>query len=137
MSLILTRLPGEPVIIIKPALPVEQNIEHVFSIHAQCAHIASGLGSPLYRIMDFRLADLAYSDILLLLDIEKENGPGSLTDPQMRTVLVGYHPLLKIAARKARQQFSVHIPIFDSMSEALACIRASTGARSGTAGCAT
>jgi hypothetical protein len=135
MSLIFTRLPGEPIIVIKPALPVEQNIEHVYAVDARCDQIASGLGGPLYRIIDMRSVDLAYSDILLYLDLEKEGRPGSLADPRVRTLMVGYHPLLKIAARKTLQELNVIIPIFDSMDEALAYVRADAEARSGSASC--
>jgi len=132
MSLILTRLPDEPIIIVKPALPVEQHIEYVFSVDAQCARIVAEQGGPLYRIVDLRMADLAYSDILLFLDIAKENRRGALTDPHIRTLLVGRHPLLRIAARKARQELDLVIPVFASMGEALAHVRAGIGARSGT-----
>jgi len=137
MSLILTRLPDEPILIVKPALPVEQHIEVVFSIDAQCARLVAEQGSPLYRIVDLRTADLAYSDILLVLDIAKENRRGALTDPHIRTLLVGRHPLLRIAARKARQELGVVIPVFPSIGEALAHIRVGTGARSGTGRSAT
>jgi hypothetical protein len=135
MSLIFTRLPGEPIIVVKPALPVEQNIEHVYTIDARCDQIASELGGPLYRIMDMRFADLAFSDILLFLDLEKEGRPGSLVDPRVRTLMVGHHPLLKIAARKTLQELDVTVPVFDSMDEALAYVRADAEARSGSASC--
>ncbi|HVO72032.1 MAG TPA: hypothetical protein VMT24_18410 [Aggregatilineaceae bacterium] len=135
MSLILTRLPGEPIIVVKPALPVEQNIEHVFTIDARCDQIVSELGGPLYRILDMRLADLAFSDILLFLDLEKEGRPGSLADPRVRTLMVGRHPLLKIAARRILQELNVTVPVFEAVDEALACVRADAEARSGSASC--
>jgi hypothetical protein len=132
MSLILTRLPDEPIIIVKPALPVEQHIEYVLSVDAQCARLVAEQGSPLFRIVDLRMGDLAYSDILLFLDIGKENRHGALSDPRIRTLLVGRHPLLRIAARKAQQDLDLVIPVFPSMGEALAHIRAGTEVRSGT-----
>lgn len=118
------KLPDEPIVIVTIALPIERHLSSLHSVCAQIDRIARQVRRPLYTILDLRGQDLSFSDILLGLDEQKDQPPGSMTDPRVRPIVAGDHPLLAIAQKKARQQLAIEIPVFDTLQIALAYVRA-------------
>jgi len=120
------RLPNEPIVIVSSAPGFGDGLAQQPSVDALIAQLAAKTRHPrLYRITDLRrVHQIDFSDILLWLDVQREYGPGSLRDPRVQWVVVGEHPLLTIAARKIRTNFDLDVPVFATMNEALAFVRA-------------
>jgi|GEM_PF-7070693 hypothetical protein len=118
------KLPGEPIVIVTIALPIERHLSSLYSIRAQIDRVAREAGGPLYVLFDLRNQDVSFSDILLGLDEQAGRPPGALTDPRVRPVGVGDHPLLAIAAKKTWQRYSIDVPIFTTLEAALQYVRA-------------
>jgi hypothetical protein len=123
------KLPGEPIVIVTIALPIERYLSSLHSVRGQIDRVAREVGSPLYEILDLRNQDVSFSDILLGLDEQHGQPPGSITDPRIRPVAVGDHPLLPIAVKKTRQRFSIDVPVFDTLQAALDFVRAELGGK--------
>jgi hypothetical protein len=121
------KLPGEPIVIVTIALPIERHLSSLYSIRAQIDRVAREAGGPLYVLLDLRNQDVSFSDILLGLDEQVGRPPGAITDPRVRPVGVGDHPLLAIAAKKTWQRYSIDVPIFDTLEAALQHARAELG----------
>jgi hypothetical protein len=80
---------------------------------------ASTIQGILYRIIDVTRWRIAFSDLMLVLDIDTRGGSG--VDPRVRTVIVGSGEMvtLGIEAMKQQQYGAVNIPGFATMAEAL------------------
>lgn len=123
MAFIITRLPGEPIVIAGFDLPLSQHLPDLKAFTAQCARIVDEVDGPLYRIINLVTPQIDYSDVLLFLNDIRQQRPGSTTDPRMRTVAVGTHPMIAIGVRQIRTQFGLEIPIFATLGEALDYVR--------------
>ncbi len=131
MAFVVTKLPDEPIILLRVDLPFEQHRDTLHHVAARCARLAVDHGGLLYRILDGWWLNASYSDILLLIDDHKHDYPGSLRDPHIRTVFAGDSPLLELAARKIHQQLSITVPVYPTLDAALVAIRAELAAQVG------
>lgn len=124
MAFVLTILPDEPIVLLRVDLPLEQHLGILHHVWARCARLADEHGGLLYRIMDARNLDIAYSDILLMLDDLTHDRPGSLRDARIQTVVLGNSPLAALGVQKIWEKTAITIPIFGTLDAALAAIRA-------------
>ncbi len=118
-----SRLPDEPIIIVKAEPPflrddVDDTNERV---HALAREIDTGV----FRISDVRLINVTFESIQETLAEHMDGEPGSITDPQMIPVFVGGGALSKILANGfAHHNFGgVEVLLFDDLEVALTYIR--------------
>lgn len=128
MAFSVMQLPNEPVVIGMLELPVDDHLDDIPLLLAEIARLIVQVGGRLTAIWDFRGQEIAFSDILLLLDAHRGHPPGSLTDPRVRTLVVGDHPLLPVAISHVRKTLGVELRRFDTLAEALAVARAGPNA---------
>lgn len=123
MAFAVKKLPDEPIVIVTVDLPVHEYEQNFKSLSTQLDQLVSSLASPLYTILDVRSLDVAFSDILLLIDLSREFPSGLLADGRMIWILVGEHPLLPIAIRRLAQQLGGEFLTFEAIEDTLAFIR--------------
>jgi len=131
MAFIVTILPNEPIILLRFDLPLEKHLGILRHVWTRCARLVDEHDGLLYRILDTRNLDIAYSDVLLILDDLRYDRPGSLSDPQIQSVAVGDSPILTLGLQKISEQCHIDIPIFDTLDAALTAIRAEITAQPG------
>ncbi|NDJ78532.1 MAG: hypothetical protein GYB65_19960 [Chloroflexi bacterium] len=124
MTYTVTKLTGEPIVIIKAEPPTDDYFdEDAPVLHAQLDALASQVQGVLYCVMDTRLLDISFSDILLWIDENHQGLPGTASDARLRLVVVGEHPLIPTGLKKVRQKMALDIPHFDTVAVALAYVR--------------
>jgi hypothetical protein len=123
MPFVISRLPDEPIVHVLIDVPLEQHMNSVTSIIKGLMDLARQSGSILYVVVDMTDQDPTVSDIHLAIDLltplEKW-----LTEPPVRSALVGNHPVLSVAVRRFQQQLDLEVQQYEQMDEALASIRA-------------
>lgn len=124
MPFALSQLPDEPIIVGSLEFPIHDYLDELPILRARLDEIASAQPGLTVVIWDIRAQDISYSDIILLLDEAREGGPGNLTDPRLRPIVISTHPIARVGANKARQMFYIDIPLFSTLEMALAQARA-------------
>lgn len=126
MSIIMSKLPDEPVIISILSIPLHHHPGEVMRLNCEIAKVAQS--HPLYHICKINeIEPLSFSDILLWLSEQQEYLPGSINDHHITTILVGDGPLFQIWQKKICQRLGLVIPTYPSVTQALACVRAEGG----------
>jgi hypothetical protein len=101
--------------------------EDTRAVFAQVAGLLDTYGAPLYRItcVVSEDADTTFDEVMMMTTLSSHGLPGSATDPNVFTVLVGDHPLVDLFADAMRQEpfGAVEIPIFNTEAEALAFVQ--------------
>jgi hypothetical protein len=94
-------------------------------IYQRSAALIQQMGGMIHRVTDARLATSSFADILRLVREASKGLPGSATDPNVKTVFVGNHEMLRLVADMLRQpQFGhIQIPMFPTLEDALVAVR--------------
>lgn len=114
----------EPIAIVTLALPLDRYPRGLSVVHQRLDHLAHGTPTPLTVIFDLSGQEPSFSDILLWLAEQGPDVPGSIADPRLRPLLVGTHPVLTIAVKKASQKLGVELLHFPTLEPALDHARA-------------
>ncbi len=124
MSIEITLLADLPVIcvVFHEALTLE-GVQYVFQ---KSTELTQGMPAPIYRISDIRKAQTSFAEMLKILQAARGGRAGSPTDPRIRQLFVGSNQWINMARNVMEQpQFGgVQIPIFASMDDAIAYVRA-------------
>jgi len=123
MAASVRKLSDEPIAIIHIEVPGDRNLASLRAVEVQVNQIVRETGDPLYCVLDGRSLEPSYSDVLLWLDDHQQAYPSPITNPHIRLVVVGTHPMLATAVQKVRQFFKTDVPLFTTLDEALAFIR--------------
>ncbi len=123
MPFAIIQMPGEPIVLVRIEVPLEQHIASAASVNAQLAQLASASSGDIYILIDMRGQAPTFSDILI--GIQLLNQPESwLEQRSARPVLVGTDPMLRIAIKRFKQQLGLDLVHFETMDEALVYARA-------------
>ena len=123
MPFAIIQMPGEPIVLVRIEVPLEQHIASATSVNAQLAQLARASSGDIYILIDMRGQVPTFSDILI--GIQLLNQPESwLEQRAVRPVLVGTDPMLRIAIKRFKQQLGLDLVHFETMDEALAYARA-------------
>ncbi|MBI5960787.1 MAG: hypothetical protein HY866_18755 [Chloroflexi bacterium] len=123
MPCTVTRLAGEPILILQFDLNLEDRLSSLRSVQSQVASIAAATGGLLVVIADLREHDVKYSDFLLMAHDMPHHPEGSPLDPRIRPAMIGDHPLIEIGVRKINQMLGIQIEHFATLEKALAWAR--------------
>lgn len=132
MGFTLVRLPNEPIIIINFKLPLSDDLDAPARIAAEAHRILEEADGVLYSIVNIGDQDLAFSDILLYISTQHEGRAGSTQDVRVRLIAVGTHPLLQTGIKRFQREFSITIPLFTTVDDAVAHARAQINPSSAT-----
>jgi hypothetical protein len=119
MAFQIKKLPDEPILIITIDLPMERHLAEFRVLCGEIGRLVDEAPGPVYRILDLRGEDIAFSDILLGIAEHSGNQSGSLIDPRTRLMMVGTHAMIPVAVRKIKQKLDVDVPWFMTLHEAL------------------
>jgi hypothetical protein len=128
MVFAVSKLPGEPILIVTLDLPLEQHLQSWRSLTAALARFVTEAERGIAVVFDLRDQEVSFSDILIGISELQASAADWIVDPNMSLVIVGEHPMLDITARRVDQQFHFLPPRFATMEEALAQIRAARDA---------
>lgn len=124
----ITRLPDEPIIVIRATPPTDAYNDVRRKLDDLEALVQTMPGPVIFRINDYSaLPEPTLNGIIFVLAEETRTPrPGSAADPRIRNVVVGSHPLIRLAIEglKQPQYGSVDVPLFDTYDAALAYVRA-------------
>lgn len=123
MGFVVRKLQGEPIAIVTLALPIERYPRGPSMVGHQLAQLAARESGPLFAIFDMRTLEPSLSDIHLWLAEQTHHANGSIYDTRLHPVLVGAHPMIPIAAKKARQHLGMDVRHVTTLDEALAYAR--------------
>lgn len=119
---------GEPIILVKvmPPYTPEMLEESPREIMALVHDFYERVGGPIYRINDLRDSGLSLSELMISMAEERAGAAGSVTDTNVRNLVVANEGLVKqmVEAMSQPQYSGIHMPIFETVEEALAHIRA-------------
>lgn len=119
------KMPGMPIVIVTYYGHI--TIDDAKAVFAQMAGLLTTYGAPLYRIayVDCNTAHTSFDEVMMLTTLSSKGKPGSPTDPNVKTVLVGKHLLIDLYVDAMRQEAfgAVDIPIFDTLDDALTHVR--------------
>jgi len=119
MAYAVLKLAGEPILVVKIVLPLEQTLCAARHLWYEINQQADQSSEPFYAIFDLSTEQPDFSDILLWIDERRTSPEGRYRSPQLRTVLVGSHMMVALAARKIQRQLGVEISHYDLLDEAL------------------
>ncbi|MEL6150593.1 MAG: hypothetical protein AAGK74_03560 [Chloroflexota bacterium] len=99
------------------------------AVIAQTATLLDDYGAPLYRVICVdceQEAHASFDEVMMLTTLSSRRKRGSVTDPNVLTVLVGEHILIDLYVDAMRQEAfgGVDIPLFGAMDDALVYVRA-------------
>lgn len=126
MAISATRLPDEPIIIVKYIDPPDPPDEQAAETSHQMSALMKDIEGPVYRINDILDYDLQFSDMVLGMAAEMRGGlPGTVSDSRVHTVTVGSSELVRIGTEAAKQsQYGeIDIKLFTSIDDALSYVR--------------
>lgn len=124
MTYIVTRLPNEPIAIAGFDLPLSNYLTDIAAWNNYCVRMVDQFGAPLFRIINLDIPAIDFSDLLLFIDDQHERRPGSISDPQMRTIVIGQHPFIQLGVKRLQDELGVHVPIMSTLEDALRYARA-------------
>jgi hypothetical protein len=129
------KLQDEPIVMVTFSPPVgtfSETAETGRAVITQVASLIAGIEEPVYRINDFSQVNIHFDQLCMLTNEECQGRAGSLSDPQVRGVIVGFSRTIKIF----REVLSLHCPFIDvlaftSLDEALEHVRCQLAADTG------
>jgi hypothetical protein len=123
MSVIVTKLPNEPIVIAD--VQGRMDVESIRNIFAQTAVLCHEDGGQIYQIASFLDVDASIKDAARVLVEASRGAPGSALDPKVRAVLVAGHNRVRLLFDLMRQKEfgGVEVPVFDTLDAALAYVR--------------
>ncbi len=124
MTYIVTRLPNEPIAIAGFDLPLTDHLNDIAAWNNYCVRMVDQFGAPLFRIINLDIPNIDFCDLLLFIDDQHERRPGSITDPAMRTVVIGQHPFIELGVKRLHDELGVDVPIMRTLEDALRYARA-------------
>ncbi|NDJ53884.1 MAG: hypothetical protein GYB68_12490 [Chloroflexi bacterium] len=94
-------------------------------VMATSAMIADRHGGPIVRIGDATRVKVSFSHLVTAIGLLATRRPGSLRDGRIINIIVSPHPVGHLAAEflSQRQLGELHIPVFETRSEAIAYAR--------------
>ena len=120
------KVPGLPVVIVTYHGHI--TVDDARAAFAQIAGLLDTYGAPLYRIthVDCDHAHASFDEVMMLTTISSKGVRGSVTDPDVYTVLVGEHVLIDLYVDAMRQEAfgAVELPVFATMEEAMVYVQA-------------
>jgi hypothetical protein len=126
----ITKLPDEPIVIVTIRLPLHEYLDDIAILNEQVAQILATTEGPVYRISDgSKLDDIAFSDILLWLGEQRTSRPGSVLDSRVIPIAVGSGRMAQAGLRKLAERTGVHMPLFETLEEAVEFARAQLAQR--------
>ena len=124
MSVTVTRISNEPIFhALFTGTVIEQDLLDMFE---QSLEMAQVVPEPhIYRITESRSADIAFTQIMYVLDSMSNGRAGSSTDPRFKPVLVGDDDNMRTIAEATHQEQygNMNLPLFTSFEDALAYVR--------------
>lgn len=115
------KLLGKPIAIVNYYGHV--TVEDTRAVFAQVAGLVDTYGAPLYRLTCVNSDEsvVSFDEVMMMTTLSSRGVRGSSTDPDVKTLLVGDHPLIDLFAQAMREEAfgGVDIPIFDSVDDAL------------------
>jgi hypothetical protein len=123
MPFAITHMPGEPILIVRIEIPLDQHLPSATSVFSQLAHLARTSSAGLFILIDLRGQAPLFSDVLIGMQFFSELESGS-EQHSARLVLVGSDPMLRIAVKRIKRQFGLDVVRFDTLEHALAYARA-------------
>ena len=131
MSVSVTRLPEEPIIVVR--VTEQLNLLSIRTLVRESADLCAGMSSTVYRVIDVFDADASINELARALVEAKGRTRGSVLDSQIVSVLVARPNRMRfIADLLARKEFGgLDMPVYDSLDEALASLRADIAAGQG------
>ncbi|WP_119067593.1 hypothetical protein [Aggregatilinea lenta] len=129
MGFVVRKLQGEPIAIVTLALPIERYPSGPGMICHQLAQLAAREAGPLFAIFDMRRLEPSLSDIHLWLADQTHTASGSIYDSRIHPILVGTHPMVPLAAKKARQHLDMEVRHVATLDEALTYARCARPSR--------
>ena len=123
MPFTITYMPDEPILIVRIELPLDKHVPSAVSINAHLTQLTRASSDDLYILIDLREQTSTFSDVLVGMELlDKPDSWIALR--RAHPILVGSDPMLEIAIKRFRQQFSVDIVHFAALDDALAYVRA-------------
>jgi hypothetical protein len=110
------QLPDEPIILLTFSGVI--NAETVRDAFIESAALAEKIEGTVYRITDIRQGEANFRDVLGVVAQVRSRTPGSSSDPKIKGVFVGTHPLARLYADFMRQM-GIQTPFFKTLEEAL------------------
>lgn len=128
MPVQITRLDGEP--IIHCLVTGKASATDIAVMFARCAELSADIAGRVYRVTEIRDITTSFYDVMLVLRQMSDGRPGSTTDPRFFGVMVGDDEVVRlIAASSQQEQYGrMNVPLFSSVDDALAFIRAKMAA---------
>jgi hypothetical protein len=126
------KLQDEPIITVTFSPPVgtfSETAENSRAVITRVASLIMAVEEPVYRINDFSQVTIHFDQLCMLTNEECQGRAGSLSDPQVRGVIVGFSRTIKVF----REVLSLHCPFIDvltftSLDEALKQVRCQVAA---------
>ncbi len=120
------QLSQEPIISVTVTEPVNP-LQDMAPALRDFAVLIATIDGPVYRIVDISRWNLQFSDLVSVLDIDQRRG--SEVDPRVHTVIVSSSAIAAMGAKATAQaQYTgKETPMFTSLDEALAFVRAQLG----------
>lgn len=115
------RIPDEPILIASFDRVVTQDI--LRQMYAASAKLIVPSDDVLYRITDFRNVTTTPAEVIQIYYASQSEEVGSTSDSKIRPVLLGDNQWSRMASSMLWEHAGMDLPIFDSMSEAIAHIR--------------
>lgn len=114
------RVPNQPIVVCTIGPTVDGSKDPVES-HATTHQLLADEAGTLYRILDFSQVDVKFGDVVMGMSSD----PG-FKDPRMKTIMVGTHELVQLAAQSAAQEQygNLDIKLFTSSADAIAAAQA-------------
>ncbi len=114
------RVPNQPIVVITIGPTVDGASDPVES-HAATHQLLADETGTVYRILDFSQVNVSFGDVVMGMNSD----PG-FRDPRMKTIMVGTHDLVQLAAQSAAQdQYGGRdIKLFTSAADAIAAAQA-------------
>lgn len=120
------KLQGEPIIVVRMWGELDVTVVKREIAQQVAEIIENNGGKPHWRIIDYSDYELTFSDITFGLALEASGKPGTSSDKRVRSAFVGTAQIVKEKAEayKQAQYGRLDVPVFSTLDEALATIRA-------------
>lgn len=113
------KLQGEPIIVVDIHNPYDYETEppQMFEAIRQLAEDA-GQGYVIYDCRDF---DVTFGDLVAGMRAQTGGAPGSISDPNFLSIIVGSGDMLQLAANgfKQDQYGQIDVPLYPTLEDAL------------------
>lgn len=117
---------GEPVVVCTMSAQFNPNTDYG-PFWGQLGALIEGMEGPIYRITVLEASEISFSDMTMALAAEAKSGmPGSGSDARIRMVLVSKAVMAQMAVESIKQEQygALDTPLFGTLEEALAYVRA-------------